>query len=224
MTANELIETYVADVAVQLPRKQRNDVAFELRALLTEQLQDKADAAGRTADVALTTDMLRTFGHPRTVAARYLPPLNIIDPADGRKFLHISAIGLVIIWLLGLMELLQRPMRSGWDLLSIWGQWWGGVVIPSLWWPGMLVVVFGMSAWTRRKWPQDTDWKPLAHDRLQGGRVTTVMGVAGMVCGLYLLVEPRWILDVIWGGRAAPAAYQALNITLVHVCHMKSNF
>ena len=34
MNAQELIETYVTDVAVLLPRRQRNDVAFELRALL----------------------------------------------------------------------------------------------------------------------------------------------------------------------------------------------
>lgn len=213
MTGNELIEAYVADVAVQLPRKQRNDVAFELRALLTEQLQDKADAAGRTADVAMATDMLRAFGRPRDVAARYLPALNIIDPADGRKFLRITAIGLAVIWVLGLVKHLSQPIHSGWDLLSALGPWWVGVVIPSLWWPGMLVAVFGISAWTRRKWPQDADWKPLAHDRLQGGRAATVMGIVGMVCGLYLLVEPRWILDVIWGGKAAPAAYQALTYT-----------
>ncbi len=213
MTANELIESYVADVAVRLPRKQRNDVAFELRALLAEQLQDKADTEARGADAEMATDMLRAFGSPRDIAARYLPTLAIIDPADGRKFLRISAIGLAIIWVLGLVKLLQQPIHSGWDLLSGLGQWWGGVVIPSLWWPGMLVVVFGVSAWTRRKWPQDSDWKPLAADRLQGGRAATVMGIVGMVCGLCLLVEPRWILDVIWGGKAAPAAYRALTYT-----------
>jgi hypothetical protein len=64
MTANEIIEAYVADVAVQLPRKQRNDVAFELRALLQEQMQDRADAVGQAADASMATDMLRAFGNP----------------------------------------------------------------------------------------------------------------------------------------------------------------
>ncbi|MBC7918664.1 MAG: hypothetical protein H7Y28_12725 [Rhodoferax sp.] len=213
MTANELIESYVADVAVQLPRKQRNDVAFELRALLAEQLQDKADAAGRTADAAMATDMLRAFGHPQTVAARYLPTLNIIDPADGHRFLRIAAIGLAVIWVLGLLKHLQPQIHSGWDLLSAIGQWWSGVVIPSLWWPGVLVVYFGIAAWTRRRMPQEADWTPLAPDRLQGGRVVMVMGIVGMACGLYVLAEPRWILDVVWSGRAAPAAYTALTYT-----------
>ena len=31
MNANDVIESYVTDVAEKLPRKQRNDVAFELR-------------------------------------------------------------------------------------------------------------------------------------------------------------------------------------------------
>ena len=36
MNANDVIEAYVTDVALRLPRRQRNDVAFELRALLNE--------------------------------------------------------------------------------------------------------------------------------------------------------------------------------------------
>ena len=47
MNANDVIESYVTEVAVKLPRKQRNDVAFELRALINEELQGRAEAAGR---------------------------------------------------------------------------------------------------------------------------------------------------------------------------------
>ncbi len=213
MTANEIIESYVADVAVQLPRKQRNDVAFELRALLQEQMQDRADAVGHAADASIATDMLRAFDNPRDVAARYLPALTIIEPADGYKFLRATAIGLTAIWVLGLLKHLQQPIQSGWDLLSVMGQWWGGTVIPSLWWPGLLVVMFGTAAWTRRRWPQDAEWKPLATDRLRGGRAAMVMGVIGMVCGLYVLTEPSRVLDILWGGQAAPAAYRALTYT-----------
>jgi len=53
MTANDLIEAYVTDVARRLPRAQRNDVAFELRALLREELQARAEGAGRDADPAM---------------------------------------------------------------------------------------------------------------------------------------------------------------------------
>jgi hypothetical protein len=41
MNANDVIE---AHVAVRLPRRQRNDAAFELRALLHEELRARAEA------------------------------------------------------------------------------------------------------------------------------------------------------------------------------------
>ncbi len=120
MNANDVIESYVTDVAVRLPRKQRNDVAFELRALLNEGLQDKAAAAGRPADAddpAIATEFLRAFGRPEDVAARYRPTLTIIDPADGPKFLRAAVIGLALIWSLGLFACLQQPIHSADDLI-----------------------------------------------------------------------------------------------------------
>lgn len=213
MNANDLIEAYVTEVAERLPRRQRNDVAFELRELLNEELQAKAEETGRGIDVALATELLQAFGQPSEVAARYRPTLTIVDPADGRGFLRTTVIGLAILWSLGLLEALKQPIDSGWDLLSVLGRWWGGTVIPSLWWPGLLVVGFGAAAWGRRRWPQASEWKPRAADRIHGGRTGLVMGLVGVLCGVFVLIDPRWLLDVLWGGRAAPAAYDALTYT-----------
>lgn len=213
MNANDVIESYVAEVAVQLPRGQRNDVAFELRALIDEGLQDKGEAAGRDVDAAMAIEFLRAFGRPVEVAARYRPALTIIDPADGGSFLRASVIGLAIIWSAGLLASLQQPIDSGWDLLQAIGQWWGGIVIPSLWWPGALVTGFAAAAWGRRRWPQTSEWKPRAGDRTKGGRAAMVLGLVGMVGGVLVLLDPHWVLDFFWGGRAAPAAYEALSYT-----------
>lgn len=219
MNANDVIESYVTDVAVQLPRKQRNDVAFELRALINEELQGRAEAAGRGIDAAMATGFLQGFGHPDEVAARYRPALTLIDPADGHSFLRITVIGLAIIWCLGLLQRLGQPIGSAGDMLNLLGQWWTGTVIPSLWWPGVLVVWFGLAAWSRRRWPQTAVWKPRARDRIHGGRAAMVMALVGMLCGLYVLIEPRWVLDFFWNGRAAPAAYQALTYTDAFLQH-----
>lgn len=86
-------------------------------------------------------------------------------------------------------------------------------MIPSMWWPGVLVVGFGLASWTRRRWPQTSEWKPRAGDRIHGGRAALVMGIIGVLCGLFVLVEPRWVLEFFWGGRAAPEAYEALTYT-----------
>jgi hypothetical protein len=219
MKADEVIESYVTDVAARLPRKQRNDVAFELRALLNEELQARAEAAGRGADAVMAIELLRDFGRPADVAARYQPTLTIIDPADGHRFLQAAVIGLVVIWCVGLLAHLRHPINSGWDVLTVLGQWWGGTVTPSLWWPGVLVVGFGAAAWTRRRWPQTAEWRPRTPDSIPGGRATMVLGLFGMVLGLYVLVNPQWVLDFFWGGRAAPAAYVALTYTDAFLRH-----
>lgn len=213
MNSKQMIETYVNDVAVQLPRKQRNDVAFELRALLGEELQAKADAAGRDADAAMTLEMLRAFGRPDEVAARYLPTLTVIDPVDGRRFLQALVIGLGLIWSLGLVLNFAHPISSASDLLGAMGRWWAGTVLPSLIWPGALVVGFGLAAWARRRWPDAGQWQPRHFDRIQGGRAVLALGIVGMIFGLFVLAQPSWVLDYFWNGHAAPAAYRALSYT-----------
>jgi hypothetical protein len=214
MNANDVIEAYVTEVAVRLPRRQRNDVAFELRALLHEELQARADAAGRGADAGMATGLLQGFGHPAEVAARYRPQVTIIDPVDGHAFLRATFIGLAIIWCAGLFAVLRQPLVPDAGLLQAIGQWWVGTVIPSLWWPGVLVAGYGIAAWTRRRWPHRTPaWKPRAADRIPGSRASLVLGILGILCGVFVLHEPRWVLDAFFDGHAAPAAYDALTYT-----------
>lgn len=213
MNANDVITSYVNEVALQLPRKQRNDVAFELRALLQEECQAKAEETGRQLDAELVIDFLQSFGHPNEVAARYQPALTIIDPADGSKFLRLTIIGLVLIWSLGLVANLSQPINSGIDFIRALSSWWGKTVIPSFWWPGVLVVSFGLASWARQRRPSAMEWKPRVPDRITGGRVAVALGLIAMLCGIYLLMNPTWILDIVWGGKAAPAAYTALTYT-----------
>lgn len=213
MNANDVIESYVTDVALQLPRRQRNDVALELRELLTEELHARAEAAGRGVDADLAVEMLRSHGRPADVAARYRPALTVIDPADGHAFVRAAWVGLVTIWIAGLVSVLRQPGDAPSGLLGAIGQWWVKVVVPSVWWPGLLVTGYGAAAWARRRWPQLAEWKPRPADHISGGRAAMAMALAGVLAGLFVLLDPRWLLDVFFGGRAAPAAYEALTYT-----------
>lgn len=214
MDAYGMIEAYVADVAVQLPRKQRNDVAFELRALLKEELGAKAEAAGRPADEAMAIALLRAFGHPDEVAARYRPTLNIVAPSDGHAFMLACWIGLAVIWTAGLWSQLAQAQATGVELLTAIGRWWGATVIASLWWPGFLVASFATTAWIERRHPeQRREWQPRTPEQLPVNRAVLGLGLFGVLLGCFVLLDPRWILDFFWGGRAAPAAYQALTYT-----------
>ncbi len=213
MNANDVIDTYVNEVALRLPRKQRRDVAFELRALLSEELHAKAEAAGRAADAAMAINMLQAFGRPVDVAARYRPGLVIIDPADGHSFMRAALVGLLIIWSVGLFAHLRQPIHGVGDALRVLMQWWGDTVLASLWWPGVLVAGYASAAWAQRRWPAVTPWELKSAQRIVGGRGALVLGVIGIVCGACLLLEPRWLLDIVWRGQAAPGAYAALTYT-----------
>ena len=214
MNANEVIESYVTDVVLQLPRKQRNDVAFELRALINEALQDKAEDSGRDVDVAMAIEFLQGFGAPAEVAARYRPTLTVIDPVDGHRFVRLAIIGMAVIWVVGLMEKFSQPMGSTAEFLGVVAQWLMGSVVASLWWPGVLLLFFGGAAWERQRSPRPVSgWKPRAGDRITGGRTGLVAGLIGIVCGVLVLMNPHWVLDFFWRGQTAPAAYQALTYT-----------
>ncbi len=213
MTTNDVIESYITEVALMLPRAQRPDVAFELRALLTEQLQDKAEASGRAADADMAITMLREFGQPSDVAARYRPAVQVVDPSDGQKFFRWSFIGMAVIWIAGLFSIFGQPNDMPGGVLQSISRWLMEVVVGSLWWPGVLVMWFAASAASRRRSAKPSDWSPRDPDRLSGGRAPLVLAVFGMVAGLLALMDPRWILDLMFGGHAAPVAYQAMTYT-----------
>ncbi len=214
MTAHEMLDVYVTEVAVALPRGRRDDVACELRSLLEDELQARAEAAGREADPAMALDLLQAFGRPTDVAKRYLPTLTVIDPTDGRVFVRASLIGLGIIWGAGLLAHLPlRPIGSTAEFLQAISHWWSVSFIPSFWWPGVLVTGFAIAAWVRNRSSAVASWTPRDPDRIGGGRAALALGIVGVLCGVFILLQPTRILDVVWGGRAAPEAYRALTYT-----------
>jgi hypothetical protein len=62
MTADELIDSYVADVVMLLPRKQRRDVAHELRMLLLEEVDAAAGGRASREQAARAAVQLRPAG------------------------------------------------------------------------------------------------------------------------------------------------------------------
>ena len=109
MDAQTVIESYVRDVTQQLRRKDRSDVALELRALLTEELA--ARAAGAPADEAMAIELVRSFGAPSEVAARYRPATPLLDAADTRPFIIAAILGaLPLVIASGDGSELRRPL------------------------------------------------------------------------------------------------------------------
>src|SRR5215469_12002924 len=138
MNAQEIIESYVTDVALHLPVMQRGDVAAELRSLLEEELgQGDANAA---------LALVRRFGRPADVAARYHPPSAVIDPSDTRAFVIAAIFGALL-----------TPNTNRHLPLSVAPE---TALQFFLSWLGILVLVFAAKSWIGRRWPQLFQWKP----------------------------------------------------------------
>jgi hypothetical protein len=210
--AQQLIENYVDDVALRLPRKLRNDVGLELRALLGDELKAAAETVGRPPDGDLAIQVLQKFGQPADVAARYHRPggFDLIEPAHAPLFVKLAAICVAVQWALTLPPVFRSSVS--------FGDWWLGWGLGALWWPGALVAYFGAAAWIRRRWPVDPDtlqrpwthwifWLPMPehwHWRASGSDHALWSGAAfnvplAIVITL-LVIDPAWVL-----GQVLPA-------------------
>ncbi len=200
MHATEVLETYIDDTVRLLPRRQRDDVAAELRSLLNEELHARARESGRLPDESLALSLVRAYGHPNEVAARYQPPWAIIDPADSTSFMRAAIIGAGALVLLGAISMRLPSLRGTTGNL---------VKIGILVWLGLLVVAFGAKNWIRRRWPATVLWEP--RDRDRANRVGTAVVVPIATFFVVLDGAPTWVLDHISGGRVDTswAAYTA---------------
>jgi hypothetical protein len=218
----ELIESYVSDVVGRLPRRQRADVAVELRALLHEELDGRLGGGagpernsgrlgerGGEPDEADAMALLTGFGRPADVAARYRPTFAVIDPVDSRAFVRASVIGVALIWIVGLVDAYsQRPASFG-DGVLVFRDFYLTVGLPALMWPGFLVVWFAIAAWVRRRWPRTGVWKPRPAERDNVNRFGMASAAVFWILGTAVLVNPGAALDLVSGGRLPDAGRAA---------------
>lgn len=188
MTAGDVIESYVRDVARYLPRKKRNDVAFELRALLQDELAAKAAAQGRAPDKEMAMDLLSGFGRPAEAAARYQPRTPLIDPADNHNFLIWAVVGSIVFSV-------ANP-RNG---------------FASLQWVGTVFLYFAVVAWLRRRRPSERLlWRPKRglYPEVASRPLVLLPGLATLVFpfAMYLAPQTWWEIATFGTGNASGLA------------------
>lgn len=183
MKPADVIESYVRAVAAQLPGKQRADVAAELRALLAEEL-----AGG---DEAAALALVRRFGRPSEVAARYHTPYTIVDPVDTRSFVLAAVVGALLIP--------TTNQRLPFSIDSATAQVW------FLAWLGALVILFALKSWAARRWPDSFRWKPSPvrdDDRVQWLAQVALIAILAFYEAAYLWPGP--VISLLSGGHVDP--------------------
>jgi hypothetical protein len=181
MNAQDVIESYVTDVAAQLPRAQRADVAAELRSLLREEV-----GAAATAQDALAR--VRAFGKPSEVAARYHTPYAVIEPTDTRAFVLAAVAGALLIPSTNH----RLPFSVDQGTASTW----------FLAWLGALVLLFAAKSWAARRWPGHFQWKPSKvrdHDAVRVLEQLPLIAILVFYELAYLM--PATVIGLLWGGH-----------------------
>jgi hypothetical protein len=199
MDAPTILDAYVHDVARELPARKRDDVAFELRGLLNEELQEKADATGRPPDPAMAMELVRAHGRPAEVAARYHTPFTIIEPSDTRGFALGAAVGAAGI-------LLYESITPVEGLRVVGGS--ARDEVAFLAWLGLLGIGFAVKNLVRRRWPGVAAWKPRAiADANRASRLQNVLVALVAVAALVLYVAPTSVLVVLPAGIVDPGSF-----------------
>jgi hypothetical protein len=93
----DLIDRYLNAIRRNLPRDRADDIAAELRDLLASHVEAREEALGRALSSDEVKDLLREFGHPLVVAARYRPHQWLIGPEVFPFYLSVLRIVLSIV-------------------------------------------------------------------------------------------------------------------------------
>ncbi len=203
MDPKAIIEGYVSSVVRQLPRKQRNDVGFELRSLLLEDLDGRAADSGRPADASLAMELVTAFGRPSEVADRYRPAgFTVIRPADAPRFAWVALGGVLIQWAISLPIALFGPTpveewaygaEAWWGRLSVW---WLSGGLGAFWWPGVLISFTLIAGLVGRHRGEAKAWTPpRAVDHDQVSRPGLVLALGFWVVGASALIAVPWLAD-----------------------------
>lgn len=201
MTANDVIEAYVLDVMRRVPSKDRQDIGLELRGLLAEMLAERAAEGAKPADEAMALAMVRSFGAPADVAARYaVPGLVIIPAAQTRSFAVLALAGFGLQWALTLPQVFQgQPLVA----------WWFSAGLGAFWWPGFMVMMALAASTLRHFRTTQPAWAPRRADTDHLSRLTLALGLIGSLVGTAFMISLPWIAPHLPGPLPQVFAFDA---------------
>ena len=168
----DVIDRYLNAIRRNLPRDKAEDIVAELRDLLGSSVEEREAMLGRALSDEEVKAILKAFGHPLIVAARYRKQQWLIGPdifpfyvSVLRIVLALVAAVLVVAAVAGILFSDRGPMPA---LLSVLGGWWVAVLVNV----AMVTLIFaalertGFPAEHLRRW--DPAQLPEVEDKQPG--------------------------------------------------------
>jgi hypothetical protein len=180
----DLVKRYIDNVKSLLPRDRREDIAEELADAIHSRIDERAAALGRTLKPVEIEAILREFGHPVMVAARYGPQGRLIGP----ELYPLWVWSLKLLLFIIVVSTLGRSVAAVVGApdtdaaLAGFSRVWSGLWVSAFSTVGVVTVVF--AAMERFKFNPLSEWR--ARDLAQPVGFATVSG-GGRVSQIFAL-------------------------------------
>ena len=156
----DLIDRYLAAIGAHVPQGQRQDILAELRDALLNRCEEKEAEIGRPLTEAEVGEVLRGFGHPVAVAARYGGQSYLVGPdlyglyVFGLKFLMAFVVLSAVIT--GVVTAAFHPEQSGAGIGAAIGALIQGAINDV----GALTIIAAIAQRQKVRPKFLTDWNP----------------------------------------------------------------
>ena len=169
----DLLERYLHAVRWALPAAKANDIIAELRDVLTSSLEDREEVLGRPLTADETGALIKEFGHPLVVAARYRPQQWLIGPDVFPFYIFVMKIVVLVIVGIDIAIGVSRALFTDQNPIQILAQTTGSISMSLLINVGVLTIVFAVMEHTG--FPRDhiRQWKPQQLPALTDKRKST---------------------------------------------------
>ena len=191
----DLIARYLHSVRRYLPRSSQDDVVAELSDSIQSRVEDEQERLGRPLTDTEQSAILKSYGHPIVVAARYRPHQQLIGPALYPFYLHtlrvVLSVTLGIVAVVGLMQWAATG-NVLYAVAHVWEALWGTVFAVV----GIVTVIF---AAIERFKPMDDytrAWDPRTLPPVDARRVARSTSIVELIFNLAfaaLLLNARGI-------------------------------
>jgi len=205
-----LLENYLHALSWALPRAKADDILAELRDVLTVRVEDREEALGRPLTDAEISALLKEFGHPLVVAARYRPQQWLIGPDVFPFYKFVLRVVLVIVICIQVTIASARFLFSGGMAVQIFGPALGGLWMSVLTSVGVVTLVFAVLE--RCGFPANhlRSWTPEQLPRANDPRQSVWESLFELTAGLLFLTWWTGLIHLPWavggnGFRMEPA-------------------
>lgn len=184
----ELVTRYLAAIRRRLPAETALDVSAELREAILSAIEAKEDSLGRAASPDEVGQVLKEFGHPVVVAARYAGNDYVIGPKYYPWFWYIQRIAvgaaLAIAFSISAIRALgsEEPMRAVMRGIN-------GAVEAGVWAFGVVTILFVLAERFKfdMGWAEKWDPKQLPRDQVRQPKGLFETGVTVAFDAIFLL-------------------------------------